>query len=420
MKGIFNMKKIFFAVVMTIMLFCILPMDVNAETMSLKTPSVQYKLINHDEVKLRWNKVDSADKYYIYRYDFDKMKYIKAGEVRTTQCRITGLEPTTKYKYAVVAVKIDGEEEIHSNVRSTEFTTPEEWYYYIDSSETNRDIMYNSTDQYMYRKHFDGTGEEKFDVTFIYNEVADYYSNLFEIYEVPTKYGEGIAAFEDSATELRFIEQHNGVIYFSSCNDLYNMDWDFIDEKLDRWLWKYDVSDNSIQFLNCYGEYRILFDKIGNEYSVVTRIENEGTDEYYFVISLITSSNQSDHKVFTIEGNNSLICYASGDSGLYIADPHSADILYVNYNADSYEIFMHDSSNSDSIRYPLYCTNNSLYYLYFIKNKNRDDYRVSIYTAELADSKNTKKIYDFGNHPVNYFGNIENCLYENGYFYFNL
>ena len=93
----------------------LMPFCVNADEFTLRAPTVQYKLINHDIVKLRWNKVDEADKYFIYRYDFNKKKYNKTGEVRTSQCRITDLKPLTRYRYAVVSVK-----EITNNKYKTE------------------------------------------------------------------------------------------------------------------------------------------------------------------------------------------------------------------------------------------------------------------------------------------------------------
>ncbi len=45
---------------------------------------LQYKIVNHDKVALRWSKVDGAEKYYIYQYNNKTAKYIKKGETKKT------------------------------------------------------------------------------------------------------------------------------------------------------------------------------------------------------------------------------------------------------------------------------------------------------------------------------------------------
>ena len=215
------MKKVIlfiFVIFLGIAFICI---DVYAYGI-IVSPVLQYKFVNHDEVQLRWNNVEDADKYYIYSYDFDKMIYNMVGEVKTTQCRITKLEPTTKYRYAVAAVKIVGEEEIQSEVKSTEFTTPDEWYYFFDTSEKNLGLfryvdgipVYN--DDFIFRQHYDGSGKEHFVFP---DEFENSLRNMSESEE------------EIDLYDLKFsynIVQYDGYVYFAVKYCVHMEDYEYL------------------------------------------------------------------------------------------------------------------------------------------------------------------------------------------------
>ena len=55
------MKKLIFTLMFSIILFCAFAVNVSAEETSLNAPVVQFKLINHDKIALKWDAVDGAD-----------------------------------------------------------------------------------------------------------------------------------------------------------------------------------------------------------------------------------------------------------------------------------------------------------------------------------------------------------------------
>ena len=55
----------------------LMPVRVSAETETDTAPTVMYKLINHDCIKLKWEEVTGADGYYIYRTDTGTGKTVK-------------------------------------------------------------------------------------------------------------------------------------------------------------------------------------------------------------------------------------------------------------------------------------------------------------------------------------------------------
>ena len=78
------MKKLVTTILAMLMLIWVFPISASAEETISAPKTVQYKLINHDKVALRWSKVEGADKYYIYLYNAETGKYKKEGEVKVS------------------------------------------------------------------------------------------------------------------------------------------------------------------------------------------------------------------------------------------------------------------------------------------------------------------------------------------------
>ena len=118
--------SVFFAVIFAV---CVLSVAAFAE--ELKAPVVQFKLINHDKIALRWNEVEGADYYRIYRTDVETGKTVKyKNSTKKTEVNIKGVTAETDYIFKVEAVsEKDGEIIAEVKSRGTHVTTPKEWYY---------------------------------------------------------------------------------------------------------------------------------------------------------------------------------------------------------------------------------------------------------------------------------------------------
>jgi len=152
-KETLKMEKFSLAFLIAVCLIFIFPLSAGAE--GLKAPTVQYKIVSHDKVSLKWNKVEGAESYYIYKRDDKTGKYIKKFEVKSNTVTLKNLSPDTEYSYSVAAVK-DGEKSKSSN--KVTFTTPSKWYYFRE-----REGLY-SYSNHGYREHYDGSGREKNDM----------------------------------------------------------------------------------------------------------------------------------------------------------------------------------------------------------------------------------------------------------------
>lgn len=123
------MKKLIMVIFTAFLLICLFPMLASAEEV-LKVPTVQYKLINHDEIALRWTEVEGADGYCIYRTDTETGKTVKyKNTVKGTTVEVKGLKAETEYIFQVAAVSESNEQtSIGRKSRGTNLTTPKEWY----------------------------------------------------------------------------------------------------------------------------------------------------------------------------------------------------------------------------------------------------------------------------------------------------
>lgn len=163
------MKKIIITVLSAVLLICLFPMSASAEE-TLKAPTVQYKLINHDEIALRWTEVEGADGYCIYRTDVETGKTVKYKEIVTdTAFNATGLEQNTDYIFKVAAVcENDGRITFGKKSKGTAVTTPYEWYY-----DRRREIINGERKWIEERRHYNNSGAEPFDISFLYEEFPE-------------------------------------------------------------------------------------------------------------------------------------------------------------------------------------------------------------------------------------------------------
>lgn len=60
--------------------------------------------VSEDKIVLKWNEVDGAKAYRVYKYDFKTGKYLKYKDVSGTKCTVKGLKSGTKYSFKVYAL----------------------------------------------------------------------------------------------------------------------------------------------------------------------------------------------------------------------------------------------------------------------------------------------------------------------------
>ena len=66
---------------------------------------LKVETVDTDSVVFTWNDVSGAQKYYVFRYDFNTGKYVSLGSVTTAGCSLSDLKPSTNYRFAVQAAK---------------------------------------------------------------------------------------------------------------------------------------------------------------------------------------------------------------------------------------------------------------------------------------------------------------------------
>lgn len=154
---------VFLAAVCLIFVF---PFSAGAE--GLKAPVVQFKLINHDEIALRWDGVNGADYYRIYRTDVETGKTVKYDKtVKETETNIKGLSAETDYIFKVAAVS-EKDGEVIAEVKSvgTYITTPKEWYFKYGTIKETRE---HREEKGYFRENYSGTVQEKINVKKVKN-----------------------------------------------------------------------------------------------------------------------------------------------------------------------------------------------------------------------------------------------------------
>lgn len=257
------MKRVIITVVSAILLVCLFPISVSAEE-ALKAPTVQYKLINQDEIALRWTEVEGADGYCIYRTDTETGKTVKyKNTIKGTTVKVKGLKAETEYIFQVAAVsENDGQIAFGEKSKGTALTTPDEWYYYFP------DHMYFDIDDMdcdlMMRKHYDNTGSEVFNMLYINKEVKKKASNI-DSYEISIKY--------------RNTSNIDGYVYFPF--------WYF-------WSASGDISTYLCRMKNDGSDFEIVTDLPENNFS------NLRSENY----NIITDPQNSAEYIYVIDNEN--------------------------------------------------------------------------------------------------------------------
>lgn len=416
------MKKAITLIITAIIYICIFSLSVSAEK-AIKAPTVQYKLINHDEVKLRWSKSEGADSYYIYVKNSKTGGFVKEGTVKTTSCTITELEASTEYTYGVVAVKQIKNGILKSKIKTVTFTTPEEWYY--------SDNYYSDETNIIYRKHYNGTGEEAFDVTPIMDKL-DAYSKSQEVEEYdetvvwgsvnynPICYKSGYVFFkvngytiEDSGfvhiikmkndgtdikieasyndyecTNTIFIDEYKGMnILYVICNE---------DEF--KYIYRgyeiYEVEEQINKYKsNQETEWWANFDDMTSYLTAeMWEQEKEGADD----LGIKSGGLFIDHKcVLSGPVTDGKSLYVLSEPLYNITDKTDAIIYKLEYDGSKKEKFFTIPKDSDYIYGSIKlfdCDGEYLYYKVFGKHKDETDYQNDFYRISLnkKDSKPEK------------------------------
>ena len=140
----------------------LMPVRVSAETETDTAPTVMYKLINHDCIKLKWDEVAGADGYYIYRTDTGTGKTVKYKSiVKGTDVTIKNLSAETEYIFYVEPISgKNGKMTVGQMSAGTKLTTPLEWYYSVTSNSKGH-ILENPN--IIFRYHYNDTSEEIID-----------------------------------------------------------------------------------------------------------------------------------------------------------------------------------------------------------------------------------------------------------------
>lgn len=96
--------------IILILTIFLIPTPTHATTLN---PSISTKVINnytykqltHNQAVLKWNKIDDADRYEVYKYNLAKKKYLpyKTLSGNKTSLKVTGLSPAKIYYFKVKA-----------------------------------------------------------------------------------------------------------------------------------------------------------------------------------------------------------------------------------------------------------------------------------------------------------------------------
>ncbi|MCM1335853.1 MAG: fibronectin type III domain-containing protein [Bacteroides sp.] len=96
------------------------------ESQALSKPTLKVSGITDETIKLKWSKINNADKYQIYYSTKKDGTYKKYRETSKTSITVKGLETSTEYFFKVRALKEDKKGKFSSILQTnTEFTVRE-------------------------------------------------------------------------------------------------------------------------------------------------------------------------------------------------------------------------------------------------------------------------------------------------------
>ncbi len=134
--------------------------SISAQGTEYNAPTVQYKLNNHDSISLKWNNIEGADAYYVFRTNTEtgkKVRYTKPTS--DTEITINNLSANTEYVFNIAPIKKKGNKVTVGRLSSgTKLTTPKEWYYYDASKVDTKNKRIESN---FYRTDYAKTKKEK-------------------------------------------------------------------------------------------------------------------------------------------------------------------------------------------------------------------------------------------------------------------
>lgn len=361
------MKKIIITVLSAVLLICLFPMSASAAEV-LEEPVVQYKLINHDEIALRWTEVEGADGYCVYRTDVETGKTVKYKEiVKDTTFNATGLEPATDYIFKVAAVsENDGQIAFGKKSKGTALTTPDEWYYYFPNH------MYLDEDDddteldFMMRKHYDNTGEEVFNMADINKKIHNKVSHIY-----------------DDMSVYYNISNIDGYIYF---------------------VFWYSLDEHSTSMLLC----RMKND--GSDFEIVTYLCNDYDEKYY----IFTDQKNSIQYIYEIANENANTFGGdaySNEFALECFDDYKTNYIETRpdgYDYDAWEIY-------EDINNGLTSAINSYYYDRYNKFHEKDQWYEENNVSFSGFARDDKYIYFFSEPLYNITDKSDTIVYRAKY-----
>lgn len=256
--------------------FMILAFPLSAGAEELKAPVVQFKLINHDEIALRWSKIEGADYYRIYRTDVATGKMVKyKNPIKKTEVNIKGLTAETEYIFKVAAVsEKDGEIVTEVKSKGTHVTTPKEWYYKYGTIKETRE---RRAEKGYFRENYSGTVQEKLKIKNIGTIIAYCDGWIYFIanrgviaYDIPT--GMCIGRIREDGTGKEILFDDFGV--GNGLNYRYKVHGDYI------YLYRETSSDGFYDRSDC--TYESDYHKISLKTGEVSKICDVFVSSYTF------------------------------------------------------------------------------------------------------------------------------------------
>ncbi len=389
------MKKMTAIILAMVMMMCFLPTSASAKTEILKTPVLQYKILNHDKIQLRWTKIDGANKYYIYQLNDKTGKYAKKYEVKAATYTIKNLNAENMYSYYVKAVKENVKSE-RSNIVT--LITPAKWCLTYEKADT----------KYIQKiTHFDGSENILSDTV---NTFA--YANNFTVKNGIMYYIDG-----NSYAECQYIRRN------SHDGDAYADDYEW-NEKMPvvAECTSLKVTDDRIYVLAEYnGDYFEYYNGYDLEFYSIS-LDGEDTVKLVDIHSATFDEKKDDVPTF-------IHSFAVNDEGIYYIE-RFVDVPitknksgFPKFNKEKYKVCRMNFDGSDkkclfTISVPFHgginiFTNNNKIYYYIYDSDGGATTEYSVYKL-ISANKKAKKVFTLKNTSL---ANLMIDDISGGYFY---
>ena len=397
MKYSFKLVSMIICIIVAMLLMTVISF---ADDVPDAPEKVWYKLINHDKVALKWDAVEGANSYILYKLDAKTGKYGKVYETSKTNLTLKKLTADTEYTYAVRAVGNDG----RSKRRRVTFRTPEEWYY-----------KYITSEHSLARSHYDGSSKELLSEDFDYEAVKKGL-NIdpdAEIYKEDQNFKE---YFNDKfIVEDYPIIQKNGYVYYARTA--------YIGEDIDTYCilkMKNDGSDTALcgQFSDRCTFYVTDDNKLfavmnGSVYidgELLLRPDDKAFNDNYMKYAfsseitcvdtgeVVFSTNSGIIEDFYCSGSHIIFsCRSTYEINNYLSKKHKADSytrLYI-MDTNTYSVEeiteIDTKSNDEHIRIIGVDINKVFFYSYYLSDDKV--YNYNFYSAEALKKETLIGIY---------------------------